>query len=169
MLKPKKIRDVMVDIFEFPHIPYWYTIKQAIEMIQTASTGEKNIHPPVILVFEEKYNLVGVLGEREILRGLEPKYLSPAVHAQFVQDDESALALIWDSMFDAKNKEHSNRPVSDVMLPAKHFVDVDDPLTKAAYLLVRHDLSVLPVLENKKKMVGVVRMSEILDELSKAL
>jgi CBS-domain-containing membrane protein len=55
------------------------------------------------------------------------------------------------------------------MLPTKHFVDADDPLTKAAYLLVRHDLSVLPVIENKKKLVGVVRMSEILNELSKAL
>ena len=55
------------------------------------------------------------------------------------------------------------------MVPAKYFVEPTDPITKAAYLMLHHDLILLPVLENKKKFVGVVRMIEIFDEISNAI
>lgn len=55
------------------------------------------------------------------------------------------------------------------MVPAKLFVEQDDPVTKAAYLMLHNDLILLPVLENKKKLVGVVRMIEVFDELSNAI
>jgi CBS domain-containing protein len=55
------------------------------------------------------------------------------------------------------------------MTPAKFFVEPGDPLTKAAYMMIHHDLILLPVLENKKKFVGLVRMIEIFDELSDAI
>jgi Mg/Co/Ni transporter MgtE len=48
-------------------------------------------------------------------------------------------------------------------------VEPDDPITKAAYLILHHDLILLPVLENKKKFIGVVRMTEIFDEISDAI
>jgi CBS-domain-containing membrane protein len=35
--------------------------------------------------------------------------------------------------------------------------------------MIHHNLILLPVLENKKKFVGVVRMIEIFDELSEAI
>jgi CBS domain-containing protein len=55
------------------------------------------------------------------------------------------------------------------MTPAKYFVEPTDPLTKAAYLMIHNNLILLPVLENKKKFVGLVRMIEIFDELSEAI
>ena len=55
------------------------------------------------------------------------------------------------------------------MTPAKFFVEPGDPLTKAAYMMIHHDLILLPVLENKKKFVGLVRMIEIFDELSETI
>ncbi|MFA4830456.1 MAG: CBS domain-containing protein, partial [Thermodesulfovibrionales bacterium] len=58
---------------------------------------------------------------------------------------------------------------SEVMVPAKFFVQPDDPITKAAYLMVHNDLALLPVLENKKKFVGLVRIREVFDELSSSI
>jgi CBS domain-containing protein len=55
------------------------------------------------------------------------------------------------------------------MVPAKFFVQPDDPITKAAYLMVHNDLALLPVLENKKKFVGLVRIREVFDELSSSI
>ena len=55
------------------------------------------------------------------------------------------------------------------MVPAKQFVEPTDPVTKAAYLMVHHDIVLLPVLENKKKFVGLVRMIEVFDEISELL
>ena len=55
------------------------------------------------------------------------------------------------------------------MATAKYFVEPGDPLTKAAYLMLHHDVVLLPVLENKKKFIGLVRMIEVFDEISNAL
>jgi hypothetical protein len=122
-----------------------------------------------VLVFDEKYNLMGTLSLKDILRGLEPRFLKTSAKAQFAEEDESALSLIWDTLFDKGSKDLAEKPASEIMAPAKYFVDPGDPLTKAAYLMLHHDLILLPVLENKKKFVGLVRLIEVFDELSGAL
>jgi Mg/Co/Ni transporter MgtE len=98
----------------------------------------KCFHPLAVLVFDEKYNILGTLTLKNILKGLE-------------------------------SKEKAERPVSEVMTQAKVFVEPDDPTTKAADLMLDNDLVLLPVVENKKKFVGVVRMIEIFDELTSAI
>jgi Mg/Co/Ni transporter MgtE len=139
MAKRKVVKDLMVDVFEYPHVPYWFTVKQAVTVIKKSLIGtEKCIHPLAVLVFDEKYNILGTLTLKDVLKGLE-------------------------------SKEKAERPVSEVMVPAKHFVEPDDPITKAADLMLDNDLILLPVIENKKKFVGVIRMIEIFDELTNAL
>jgi len=139
MAKSKVVKDLMIDTFEYPHVPYWFTVKQAIMVIKKSLIGtEKCIHPLAVLVFDEKYNILGILTLKDILKGLE-------------------------------SKGKIERPVSEVMIPAKLFVEPDDPITKAADLMLDNDLILLPVIENKKKFVGVVRMIEIFDELTSAL
>ena len=170
MSEMKSIKDIMMDVFEFPHIPYWFTIRQAIGIIKKSLlSSEKCLHPMVVLVFDEKYNLVGTLSLKEILRGLEPKFLKPIAKVQVPEEDESGLSLIWDTLFDKQSRAAAERPVSEVMIPTKFFVQPNDPITKAAYLMVHNDLVLLPVLEEKKKFVGLVRMVEIFDELSHAI
>src|SRR4030043_1305252 len=139
MSKGKVVKDLMIDVFEYPHVPYWFTIKQAIMVIKKSVLGtEKCIHPLAVLVFDEKYNILGTLTLKDILKGLE-------------------------------SKEKAERPVSEVMTQAKVFVEPDDPTSKAADLMLANDLVLLPVVENKKKFVGVVRMIEIFDELTSAI
>lgn len=170
MSNGKVVKDLMLDVFDFPHIPYWFSIRQAIGIIKKSLlSGEKCHHPMAVLVFDEKYNLLGTLGLKDILKGLEPKFLRPITKAQVPEEDESGLSMLWESLFDKESKELAEKPVSEVMVPAKFFVKPDDPITKAAYLMVHNDLALLPVLEEKKKFVGLVRMIEIFDELSDAI
>ncbi len=170
MSPAKHVKDLMIDVFEFPHIPYWFTIRQSIEIIKkTVLESTKCIRPVVILVFDEKYNLLGTLTHINVLKGLEPQFLKPSSKAQVPAEDEVGLAVLWDSLFTAESRTLSEKPVSDIMVPAKHFVQPDDTITKAAYLMLRNDLILLPVIENKKKLVGVVRMIEVFDELSSAV
>src|SRR4030043_875441 len=139
MAKRKVVKDLMIDVFEYPHVPYWFTVKQAIMVIKKSLIEtEKCIHPLAVLVFDEKYNTLGTLTLKNILKGLE-------------------------------SKEKAERPVSGVMIQAKFFVEPDTPATKAADLMLNNDLILLPVIENKKKFVGVVRMIEIFDELTNAI
>jgi Mg/Co/Ni transporter MgtE len=139
MSKRKVVKDLMIDVFEYPHVPYWFTVKQAIMVIKKSLIGtEKCFHPLAVLVFDEKYNILGTLTLKDILKGLE-------------------------------SKEKTERPVSEVMIQAKFFVEPNDPTTKAADLMLNNDLILLPVIEDKKKFVGVVRMIEIFNELTSAL
>jgi Mg/Co/Ni transporter MgtE len=136
MSESKVVKDLMIDVFEYPHVPYWFTIKQAIMVIKKSVLGtEKCIHPLAVLVFDEKYNILGTLTLKDILKGLE-------------------------------SKKKAESPVSEVMIPAKFFVEPDDPTNKAVDLMLNNDLILLPVIENKKKFVGVVRMIEIFDDLT---
>lgn len=166
----KVVKDLMVDVFDFPHIPYWFTLRQAIGIVKKSLlSGEKCHHPMAILVFDEKYNLVGTLSLKDILRGLEPRFLKPTTKAQVPEEDDAGLSLVWDALFDRGSREAAEKPVSDAMAPAKFFVQPEDAVTKAAYLMVHNDLTLLPVLEGKKKFVGLVRMIEVFDELSLAI
>ncbi|MDP2167458.1 MAG: CBS domain-containing protein [Thermodesulfovibrionales bacterium] len=170
MAGTKTVKDLMVGVFDFPHIPYWFTIRQAIGIIRVSFLSTKKYPQPMaILVFDEKYNLLGTLGLKDILRGLEPRFLRPTTKAQVHAEDESGLSVLWDTPFDTESKKNAERPVSEVMTSTKFFVKPEDPITKAAYLMVHNDLALLPVLEDKKKFVGLIRMIEIFDELSTAI
>lgn len=170
MSNSKTVKDLMVGIFEYPHVPYWFSISQAVKIVRVSFLSTKKYPEPMaILVFDEKYNLMGTLTLKDILKGLEPRFMKPSAKAQVPEEDETGLSLIWSTLFAKESKELAEKPVSEVMAPAKYFVEPDDPITKAAYMMLHHDLVLLPVLENKKKFVGLVRMIEIFDEISDTL
>jgi hypothetical protein len=170
MSNGKVAKDVMIGIFEYPHIPYWFSINQAVRIVKVSFISTKKYPEPMaILVFDEKYNLMGTLTLKDILKGLEPRFMQASEKMEGYKDQESELSMIWDSLFSKQSKELAEKAVSEVMSPAKYFVEPNDPITKAAYLMVHHDLVLLPVLENKKKFVGLVRMIEVFDEISDSL
>jgi len=168
MQSDKKVRDMMVGIFEYPHIPYWFSIEQVIRIVKISFLSSKKYpYPLVIMVFDEKYNLLGTVTLKEILKGIEPRLSSPVTKAQDTEEEEAAgLSIILDALFKNEFRELIKKPIKEIMVPAKFFVEPDDPITKAVYLIIHHDLPLLPVLEEKKKFVGLVRMIEVFDELS---
>lgn len=158
----KTVKDVMVGIFEYPHIPYWFSISQAMRIVKvTFLRSKKYLEPMVILIFDEKYNFMGTVTLKDILNGVEPKCRG----GQISQEDDH----VWNSLFRAESIGLAEKPVRDILEPAKFFVDPGDPIEKAACLMLANDLVLLPVLEEKKKFVGLVRMLEMFDEISTML
>ena len=35
----KKVGELMIPLTDYPHIPYWFTIKQAIAIVKTTALG----------------------------------------------------------------------------------------------------------------------------------
>ena len=156
-----KVSDIMEDIFEFPHLPYWFTLRQAIDIIK--ATGEAagvNDFPRAILVFDEKYNLLGTLDIRDILRGLEPnlKNVTP----------ESSVPHA-SQIYGQPSLEMLDRPVSEFMQPAELFMRPDDSIALAAYYMVVRSRSYLPVLEDKRKLVGIIKMMSVCNAITDCL
>jgi CBS domain-containing protein len=155
------VKDIMVGIFDYPHIPYWFAISQAVRIVRVSFINSKNYPEPiVILIFDEKYNLIGSLTMRDILKGIEPTLAS----GKAKELKEESIQL--DSIFGVTAKETLSKTVSEIMVPISTFVEPHDPVTKAAYLMVKNNLVILPVLEDKKKLVGLVRMLDVFDHIS---
>lgn len=155
MAAQSTVREIMVDVFEYPHIPYWFTLRQAAGIIRNTLLGqEKTVSPLVVLVFDEKYNLVGMASLREILKGLEPLWSGT--------DNAAATGAT------AGGKPASEAPVATVMRPTTAFVEPGASVADAARIIVEHGLELVPVLEDRKKLIGVVRWQEVFQECSRA-
>src|SRR4030042_6841629 len=106
MSKSKVVKDLMIDVFDYPHVPYWFTIGQAIKIIKVSFVSSKKYPEPLaILVFDEKYNLMGTIALKDILSGLEPRFMKPAAKVQAYTISEPELALIWDALFHPEPKQ----------------------------------------------------------------
>ncbi len=168
-----KAIDIMIPLEEYPHIPYWFTLRQAIaemESSQLERDGRKSL-PRGVLVFDERYQLLGMARRRDILRGLEPEFLGQGFHHQKQPYEPAVDANLTELSFDriaTGLRERAERPVSEVMLPIKTTVQVDDHIIKLVHEMTHHDLSFIPVLQDGK-VVGVVRTVELLHEIARLI
>ena len=163
MTGEKYVKDFMINIFDYPHVPYWFSIGQAAHLVRMSFTGQGERPDPIaILVFDEKYNLVGTLGRNEILKGLGPENWTSAPEGSDMQAD------ITDD-FCREAGKRAERPVSEIMVSVRNYVEPGDSINRAAFLMVRNGLLLLPVLEEKKKFVGLIRMAEVFDYLVAAV
>lgn len=168
MPNQKKVKDLMIPLEDYPHIPYWFTLRQAMAIIREAAIKfEGTFEPRSVLVFDEKYQLMGILTLRDIIKGLEPRFLkeSKILEGLKVPSDPSLAVLLGD-LFGPNIKQESQKPVSEVMTPIKVMVDADDPFAKAVYLMIKENVGMMPVMKDKK-VVGMVRLSELFNEISK--
>jgi len=154
MANAKKVKDVMVQITEYPHIPYWMSVRDAIAMIhsaydETAGLGEHRM----VLVFDEKYQLQGILTLKDLLAGIEPRFLRKDEKSRFQglsDQDYVTLSALVEGTFSEKCREEASKPVSEVMTPIRATLNADDSLAKDPENLVREDV-VSAIAENLRR------------------
>jgi predicted transcriptional regulator len=173
-METKQAKDIMIPLSKYPHIPYWFTLRQAIVEMENSELeidGRKSL-PRVVLVFDEKYRLLGIVRRRDILRGLEPGFLEnqPKSYRQKVFDIniDPNLAELSAIHWVTEVRERAERPVSDIMTRISATVNHDDHLIKVIYEMVDNDLSLIPVMEDSK-VIGVVRSVDVFHEVAKLL
>ncbi len=166
--------DIMIPLDKYPHIPYWYTLRRAIVEMEKSEIdiGGKKSLPRVVLIFDEKYQLLGMARRRDILRGLEAEFLDTGSaeskgHAFGVKTDPNLLEIFSEKWIHGL-KERAERPVSDIMLPITATVEHDDHILKIIYNMVDKNLSLIPVVKDKR-IVGVVRSVDVFHEVAKLL
>src|SRR5512139_1617627 len=115
------VKELMIDVFEYPHIPYWFTIRQVIGVIRKSLIEtEKCVHPKVVLVFDEEYNLIGLVTLKEILQGLVPEFKHAEIKGSDIAPVDDASLLAFETiMFGEGAKRLMDKPVSNVMTPIR--------------------------------------------------
>jgi len=170
-----RARDVLIPLDKYPHLPYWFTLKQAIAEMEGAVLeidGRISL-PRMLLVFDEKYQLMGMARRRDILKGLEPMFLreKPLQYRKKlwdVQVDPELSELSYGKVVEAVIKLADETSIGDVMLPIEATVDYDDHIVRVIYEMNKHNLSLLPVLKDGK-VVGVVRSVDVFHEVAKVV
>jgi CBS-domain-containing membrane protein len=170
-MESKRASELMIPLNEYPHMPYWFTLRQAMATLRSSRIEvDGNISlPRAFLVFNEAYELLGIVRRRDILRGLAPQLVE--------RKRRSHPRKPWDLKADAdpfepgdgqlasRIRERAERPVGDVMQPIKITLQHDDHLMKIISEMVENNLSMIPVLK-EGSVVGVVRSVDVLDEVS---
>jgi predicted transcriptional regulator len=167
----KRAEEIMIPLDRYPHIPHWYTLRQAIAELRASQLevqGRLSL-PRAVLVFNKAYELLGIVRRRDILRGLEPRFLAGDSREYErrlfdVQVDPNLSDFSSDRML-REIRAQAERPVSDVMAPIGATVRHDDHLMKIVHEMLKHDLSLIPVLKDGR-VVGVVRSVDLLNEVA---
>jgi len=162
MSDPKKVKELMIPLEDYPHIPYWFTLRQAMAIVREANIKfEGTFEPRAVLVFDEKYQLMGILTLRDIIRGLEPRFMQ---ESGLIKGDPN-LALLMGDLFGPGMREASQKPVSEVMSPIKITVQGSDPIAKAIFLMIKEGVGMMPVIQDSK-VAGMIRLSDLFKEIS---
>jgi len=170
----KRVRDVMIPIADYPAVRDTATLRDAVRVMETAELdvhGRRSL-PRVLLVFDEIEVLVGYVRRRDLMLGLEPKFLvvQPLAYRKKLFDvavDPNLSELSYDRVVRGI-REQGHRPVSDVMQPIEAVVQADDHIMKAIYEMVSQDLTLIPVVDGKP-LVGVIRSVELFHEMAQVL
>ena len=160
-----KIKDLMIPLEDFPHIPYWFTLRQAMAIVREATIKfEGAFEPRAVLVFDEKYQLMGILTLRDMIKGLEPKFLQ---ESSLVKMDPNLTVLMGDLSGPAM-RAASQRPVSEVMSPIQVTVDGGAPIVRALSVMVKENVGLMPVML-ADKVAGMIRFGDLFNEVAKVV
>ncbi len=165
---------LMIPLDSYPHVPYWFTLRQAIvemEKTQLEVEGRKSL-PRVVLVFDEEYRLIGMVRRRDILRGMSPDALQEAIERRGEHDpglmrDRRPAEPSKETNLDEIRKR-AERPVQEVMTPIRISVPHDARLMEIIQVLVVNDSSLVPVLKDNL-VSGVIRSTDVLHAIGKLI
>ena len=119
--------------------------------------GEVKYH--VVFVVDKEEKLVGIVTEGDIIKVLIPKYITV---------DESLISVMDVNYFERKCKENKNLPINKIMSKVAFMVNENDPIIKAAALMVINKIQSVPVVRGAK-VVGIVPRSILLKHVTKVL
>jgi len=110
-----------------------------------------------IPVINEDYKVVGFISENDIIRASLPSYFALLQSASFIPDLNQFVRNL---------KKISKKPVSEVMTKPAIVIKESTPLLHAADLMIRHNLKILPVVDDEEKLIGILTRMKILEAVS---
>ena len=163
--------DILTPIEQYVHVPFWYSIRQAMAALSKSPKTEGCTSPErVVLVFDSAYNLVGAVRRLNLLRGLEPSFLrtegaKKTSRTAFAVKDDISLSIVDEEHTDENMKRRSERPIGEVMSPIEETLDAGDSIIKGVFKMAKVPVGVVPVLRDNS-VIGIVTVDELFRAVS---
>ena len=167
-MKDVTAEDLMIPLDSYPHVPYWFTLRQAIssmEQAQLESDGMKSL-PRVVLVFDQEYRLMGMVRRRDIMRGLGRNALQDPSDPESVAPTDTSRDVTPEMV--GKLQQRAERTVREVMTPIRSTLEYHTTIFDLIEYMVVHDTAIVPVVRDGA-IIGVVRSAEVLHHVGKLL
>ncbi|HHT9138505.1 MAG: CBS domain-containing protein [Candidatus Brocadiales bacterium] len=135
------------------------------DIIRTSDTFEHlikildEVKHHVVFVVDKEEKLAGIVTEGDIIKVLVPKYVTV---------DESLISIMDVNYFERKCKECKNLPINEIMSKTTFSVREEDPIIKAAALMVVNKIHTIPVVKDSK-IVGIVSRLTLIKHITKVL
>ena len=173
-METKTIKDIMIPLDKYPSIDHHACLFEAIEVMSDASIDHDGCQslPRNLLVFDDINQLVGIVRRRDIMRVLEPKFLSMRRMSYKkklfdIEEDVNLTEMFYDKIVTGM-REKSKLSIVEAMRPVEMWIDQSEHIGKAIYEVVGHNISILPVIHDKQ-VVGVVRTVDLLKEIHRLI
>ena len=170
----KRAGEIMIPIENYPKISFWSSLHQAVDKLEksTLEAHGKNSLPRALLVYDKEERILGIVRRRDILNGLEPKFLrTMSIHHRKelynIEVDANLVNLSSGKIADTMRSQ-SELPISEVMKPIIATVKHDDHLAKVIYKMLSRDVNLLPVKKDDR-VIGVVRSVDVFREIAEIL
>lgn len=121
------------------------SLREAAELLAKTQVSD-------IMVVDSGEMLVGVLSEGDLIRAVIPE------QGEVIESDMPLLAGF--ELMEEKGKEIREVKVADIMVPQPEAVTVEDPILKAAQLMISMMTGRLPVLEDGR-LVGSLSRADV--------
>jgi hypothetical protein len=171
----KSCGELMIPLDRFPQLPYWFTLRHALAELDRMGGEQTGLAHAcsVVLVFTAENQLLGILRQADILRGLAPNMLAEQAQrhaAGFVEVPLDPNLYRFASGDRALNmlREQIERPIGDFARPIEVMLHSDDDLLSTIGLMIDRDLDFIPVARDDR-VAGLLSMLDVLQEVTKLL
>lgn len=175
------VQDLMVPLKEYATVSEDATLNEAVAALKQsqADFDQARYKHRAILIYDKDQRIVGKVSMLSILMGLEPKYdqmlsdKGPA-HVGFTRTFQKAMIeqlKLWEEPLEHLCKKSSHIKVKSFMSPLKEgeFIEHQATLNEAIHqLVIGHHQSLL-VMDDTKKVVGVLRLTDVFDVVAEAV
>jgi len=164
----KKVGELMLSLENFSTISINACLRDAVFVFKKLSYEQGDLsRAECLLVFKDK-TLAGMLRMQDLLELVQPEKLREGWYQGWRLPGPWSEPLFFTGLFTRRCLQIADKPVGDVMFPFTFYLQRDDSLSRAIYLMFKHSVDLLPVREGNQ-VVGVLRACDLFDEAGRIM
>ena len=161
------IRDIITPLDHYPHLNENQTLLEAIQTLKSFRREEQgNLYAAVLLVLNDKNNLVGKLSLVEIMHGLIPRLVDVSIGGKFEGKEENFpnLAFLYEESTFAACRKNQQKPIKSLLKPIEFSLPVDTNILKALVMMSHQNDFNVPVTD-EEGIVGMLCLEKIFNSI----